>query len=111
MKSSGTSEFWQRYRASPTPSGTANVSALERQSARTEVALQDLLGFALALAKAAACHADLSRQSLGVGGSLGEGGTPEPKRIAIGLITRKGKLSPAPEKFCQRAKDAFVPSR
>jgi hypothetical protein len=33
-------------------SGTANVSALERQSPRAEIALQDLLGFALALAKA-----------------------------------------------------------
>lgn len=38
--------------------------------------------------------------------SLGEGGTPEPKRIAIGLITRKRKLSPATEKFCQCAKEA-----
>jgi hypothetical protein len=26
--------------------------------------------------------------------------------IAIGLITRKGKLSPATEKFCQCAKEA-----
>jgi DNA-binding transcriptional LysR family regulator len=34
--------------------------------------------------------------------------TPEPKRIAIGLITRKGKLSPATEKFCQCAKEAFA---
>jgi hypothetical protein len=51
-------------------------------------------------------HADLSRQSPGIGGSLGEGGTPEPKRIAIGIITRKGKLSPATEKFCQCAKEA-----
>ena len=25
--------------------------------------------------------------------------TPEPKRVAIGIITRKGKLSPAAEKF------------
>jgi DNA-binding transcriptional LysR family regulator len=32
--------------------------------------------------------------------------TPEPKRIATGLITRKGKLSPATEKFCQCAKEA-----
>jgi DNA-binding transcriptional LysR family regulator len=32
--------------------------------------------------------------------------TPEPKRIAIGLITRKGKLSPAAEKFWQCAKEA-----
>ena len=66
---------------------------------------------AVALVKAAACHADLSRQSPSVGGSLGEGGTPEPKRIAIGLITRKGKLSPATEKFCQCAKDAFSGGR
>jgi DNA-binding transcriptional LysR family regulator len=33
--------------------------------------------------------------------------TPEPKRISIGIITRKGKLSPAAEKFCQCAKEAF----
>jgi hypothetical protein len=46
-----------------------------------------------------------ARRSLYEGGCLlGEGGTPEPKRIAIGLITRKGKLSPATEKFCQCAK-------
>jgi len=32
--------------------------------------------------------------------------TPEPKRIAIG--TRKGKLSPATETFCQCAKEAFA---
>jgi DNA-binding transcriptional LysR family regulator len=38
--------------------------------------------------------------------SLGDGGTPEPKRIAIGPITRKRKLSPATEKFCQCAKEA-----
>ena len=37
--------------------------------------------------------------------------TPEAKRIAIGLITRKGKLSPAAEKFCQCAKDAFATLR
>jgi DNA-binding transcriptional LysR family regulator len=37
--------------------------------------------------------------------------TPEPKRVAIGILTRKGKLSPATERFCQCAKDAFVPSR
>jgi DNA-binding transcriptional LysR family regulator len=37
--------------------------------------------------------------------------TPEPKRVVVGIITRKGKLSPATEKFCQCAKDAFVPSR
>jgi LysR family transcriptional regulator, benzoate and cis,cis-muconate-responsive activator of ben and cat genes len=32
---------------------------------------------------------------------------PEPKRVAIGIITRKGKLGPAAEKFCQCAKNAF----
>ncbi len=37
--------------------------------------------------------------------------TPEPKRVAIGIITRRGKLSPAAEKFCQCAKDAFAASR
>jgi len=31
---------------------------------------------------------------------------PEPKRVAIG-ITRKERLSPAAEKFCQCAKEAF----
>jgi len=35
----------------------------------------------------------------------------QPKRIAIGLITRKGKLSPTTEKFCQCAKDAFSGGR
>jgi DNA-binding transcriptional LysR family regulator len=34
--------------------------------------------------------------------------TPEPKRVAIGIITRKGKLNPAAEKFCQRAREAFT---
>ena len=33
--------------------------------------------------------------------------TPEPKRVAIGIITRKGRLSPASEKFYQCAKEAF----
>ena len=37
--------------------------------------------------------------------------TPEPKRVAIGIITRKGKLSPAAEKFCQCAKEAFAAIR
>ena len=37
--------------------------------------------------------------------------TPEPKRVAIGIITRKGKLGPAVEKFCQCAKEAFVATR
>ena len=30
------------------------------------------------------------------------------KRVAIGIITRKGKLGPAAEKFCQCAKEAFA---
>ena len=33
--------------------------------------------------------------------------TPEPKRLAIGIITPKGRLNPAAEKFCQCAKEAF----
>jgi len=33
--------------------------------------------------------------------------TPEPKRVVIGIVTRKGKLSPAAEKFCQCAREAF----
>jgi DNA-binding transcriptional LysR family regulator len=33
--------------------------------------------------------------------------TPEPKRVVIGIITRKGKLSPAAERFCQCASDTF----
>jgi DNA-binding transcriptional LysR family regulator len=33
--------------------------------------------------------------------------TPEPKRVSIGIISRKGRLSPAAEKFCQCAKEAF----
>ena len=33
--------------------------------------------------------------------------TPEPKRVSIGIISRKGRLSPAAEKFCQWAKEAF----
>jgi DNA-binding transcriptional LysR family regulator len=37
--------------------------------------------------------------------------TPEPKRIAVGIITRKGKLGPAAEKFCQCAKEAFAAVR
>jgi DNA-binding transcriptional LysR family regulator len=36
---------------------------------------------------------------------------PEPKRVAIGIITRKGKLGPAAEKFCQCAKNAFAAAR
>ena len=34
--------------------------------------------------------------------------TPEPKRVSIGIVTRKEKLSPAAEKFCQCAKEAFA---
>jgi DNA-binding transcriptional LysR family regulator len=37
--------------------------------------------------------------------------TPEPKRVVIGIISRKGKLGPAAEKFCQYAKEAFGPRR
>jgi DNA-binding transcriptional LysR family regulator len=37
--------------------------------------------------------------------------TPEPKRVAIGILIRKGRLSPAAEKFCQCAKEAFATSR
>ena len=33
--------------------------------------------------------------------------TPEPKRVVVGIITRKGKISPAAEKFCQHAREAF----
>jgi len=34
--------------------------------------------------------------------------TPEPKRVSVGMITRKEKLSPAAEKFYQCAKEAFA---
>jgi len=37
--------------------------------------------------------------------------TPEPKRVSIGIITRKGKLSPVAEKFCQCAKEVFASIR
>jgi DNA-binding transcriptional LysR family regulator len=33
--------------------------------------------------------------------------TPEPKRVQVGVISRKGRLSPAVEKFCNYAKEAF----
>jgi DNA-binding transcriptional LysR family regulator len=33
--------------------------------------------------------------------------TPEPNRVAIGIIIRKEKLSPAAEKFCECAREAF----
>ena len=32
--------------------------------------------------------------------------TPEPKRVVIGIVTRKGKLTPAAEKFSECAKEA-----
>lgn len=34
--------------------------------------------------------------------------TPEPKRVAIGILSRKGKVSPAAEKFFECAKEAFA---
>jgi DNA-binding transcriptional LysR family regulator len=34
--------------------------------------------------------------------------TPEPKRVEVGIITRKGRLSPAAEKFSECAKEAFA---
>ena len=37
--------------------------------------------------------------------------TPEPKRVPIGIISRKGKFSPAVEKFCLCAKGAFSAAR
>lgn len=37
--------------------------------------------------------------------------TPEPKRVAVGIITRKGRLGPAAAKFCECAKDAFAAVR
>ena len=37
--------------------------------------------------------------------------TPEPKRVQIGIISRKGILSPAAEKFCQCAREAFASLR
>ena len=33
--------------------------------------------------------------------------TPEPKRVPIGILTRRGRLSPAAEQFCQSAREAF----
>ena len=32
--------------------------------------------------------------------------TPEPKPVPLGILTRKGRLSPAAEKFCQCAREA-----
>ena len=37
--------------------------------------------------------------------------TPEPKRVQIGIISRKGILIPAAEKFCQCAQQAFAALR
>jgi LysR family transcriptional regulator, benzoate and cis,cis-muconate-responsive activator of ben and cat genes len=37
--------------------------------------------------------------------------TPEPKSVTIGIITRRGKLGPAAEKFGQCAKEAFASAR
>jgi len=37
--------------------------------------------------------------------------TPEPKRVPVGIISRKGRLSPAAEKFCLCAKEAFSAAR
>src|SRR6516225_8662464 len=36
---------------------------------------------------------------------------PEPKRVPIGIISRKGRLSPAEEKFCQCAKEEVSSAR
>ena len=37
--------------------------------------------------------------------------TPEPKRVPFGIISRKGRLSPAAEKFCLCAREAFSAAR
>jgi len=37
--------------------------------------------------------------------------TPEPKRVPLGIISRKGRLSPAAEKFCECAREAFGTAR
>ena len=37
--------------------------------------------------------------------------TPAPERVRIGIITRKGRLSPAAEKFCQCAKEEVSSAR
>jgi LysR family transcriptional regulator, benzoate and cis,cis-muconate-responsive activator of ben and cat genes len=37
--------------------------------------------------------------------------SPEPKRVTVGIIIRKGKLGFAAEKFCQCAKEAFASVR
>ena len=33
--------------------------------------------------------------------------TPEPERVPVGIVFKKGRLSPVTEKFCQCAKEAF----
>jgi DNA-binding transcriptional LysR family regulator len=37
--------------------------------------------------------------------------TPEPKRVPLGIISRKRRLGPAAEKFCQCAREAFSAAR
>ena len=37
--------------------------------------------------------------------------TPEPERVRLGVVTRKGKLNPAAEKFCECAKEVFAALR
>jgi DNA-binding transcriptional LysR family regulator len=37
--------------------------------------------------------------------------TPEPRRVPLGIISRKGKLSPAAEKFCLCVREAFSAAR
>lgn len=37
--------------------------------------------------------------------------TPEPRRVPLGILSRKGKLSPAAEKFCECAREAFKAAR
>ena len=37
--------------------------------------------------------------------------TPEPKRVPLGVISRKGRLSPAAEMFCLCAREAFSEAR
>ena len=37
--------------------------------------------------------------------------TPEPKRVPLGIISRKGKLSPSAETFCLCAREAFSAAR
>ena len=34
--------------------------------------------------------------------------TPEPKRVPVGIISRKGRLGPASEKFCECAREALT---